>query len=94
MESSEKDWHIMSGLEQAHFQSDKELANNFKQIEFDNLNKTNIEGIPIKAEFIKNRLNIALSKPAHTLIIGTTGSGKTTTFINPTLQILDRKSVV
>ena len=88
MESSEKDGHIMSGLEQAHFQSDKELATNFKQIEFDSLNKTNIEGIPIKAEFVKNKLNIALSKPAHTLIIGTTGSGKTTTFINPTLQIL------
>lgn len=88
MKSSEEDKHIMSGLEQAHFQSEKELATNFKQIEFDSLNKTNIEGIPIKAECIKNKLNITLSKPAHTLIIGTTGSGKTTTFINPTAQIL------
>ncbi|MDD2564178.1 MAG: type IV secretory system conjugative DNA transfer family protein [Salinivirgaceae bacterium] len=88
MKSNEEDKHIMSGLEQAHFQSDKELATNFKQIEFDSLNKTNIEGIPIKAEFVKNKLNITLSKPAHTLIIGTTGSGKTTSFINPTAQIL------
>ncbi len=88
METSEKDQHIVSGLEQAHFQTDKELSKNFTQIEFDDLCKTNVEGIPIKAEQINNKLNITLSKPAHTLIIGTTGSGKTTTFINPTAQIL------
>jgi len=88
MESNESDKDILSGLEQAHFQTDKELAKNFKQIEFDSLNKNSIEGIPIKAEFAKKKLNITFSKPAHTLIIGTTGSGKTTTFINPTIQIL------
>jgi len=88
IESSERDKHIFSGLEQAHFQSDKELSDNFDQIEFNDLNIKDIEGIPIKAELVKNNLNITLSKPAHTLIIGTTGSGKTTSFINPTLQIL------
>ena len=88
MESSDKDKHILAGLEQAHFESDKELKQNFKQVEFSKLPQTNIEGIPIKAEEIKGKLNITLSKPAHTLIIGTTGSGKTTTFINPTTQIL------
>ena len=88
MQSNDADKHIMSGLEQAHFQSEKELTKNFRQIEFDFLKKTKIDGIPIKAESIKNKLNITFSKPAHTLIIGTTGSGKTTTFINPTLQIL------
>ena len=88
MESSDKDKHIMSGLETAHFQTEKELAKNFTQIEYDDLKKTNFDGIPIKAEYVKNKLNITFSKPAHTLIIGTTGSGKTTTFINPTAQIL------
>ncbi|MDD3999644.1 MAG: type IV secretory system conjugative DNA transfer family protein, partial [Bacilli bacterium] len=88
METSEKDQHIVSGLEQAHFQTDKELSKNFTQIEFDALKTANVEGIPIKAEQVKNKLMITLSKPAHTLIIGTTGSGKTTTFINPTAQIL------
>ena len=88
MESSEKDKHFLAGLEQAHFESDKELKQNFKQIDFDRLSQTNIDGIPIKAEEIKKKLTITLSKPAHTLIIGTTGSGKTTTFINPTTQIL------
>ena len=39
-------------------------------------------------EETKKDFNITLAKPAHTLIIGTTGSGKTTTFISPTIQIL------
>lgn len=88
IESNERDKHILAGLEQAHFETDKELKQNFKQIDFNKLSQTNIEGIPIKAEEINNKLTITLAKPAHTLIIGTTGSGKTTTFINPTAQIL------
>lgn len=88
MESSDNDKHLLSGLETAHFQTEKELTSNFTQIEFDDLKKTNFDGIPIKAEYVKNKLNITFSKPTHTLIIGTTGSGKTTTFINPIAQIL------
>ncbi len=79
---------IQAGLEQAHFQTEKELSKNFKQINFDNLSQQFVEGIPIKAEMVKNKLNITLAKSAHTLVIGTTGSGKTTTFISPTIQIL------
>ena len=45
MESSEKDKHITAGLEEAHFQSEKELKTNFKIIEFDELKHSNIEGI-------------------------------------------------
>ena len=88
MQANEKDSHILAGLEQAHFQTDKELKKNFTQIDFDKLQSTKIDGIPIKAEEINNKLTITMAKPAHTLIIGTTGSGKTTTFINPTIQIL------
>lgn len=88
MQANEKDSHILAGLEQAHFQTDKELKKNFTQIDFDKLQSTKIDGIPIKAEETNNKLTITMAKPAHTLIIGTTGSGKTTTFINPTIQIL------
>lgn len=87
MSTTEKDI-IYTGLEQAHFQSDDELTNNFKTVPYITLPKTDIEGIPIKAEETKKGYDITFSKPAHTLIIGTTGSGKTTTFINPTIQIL------
>ena len=87
MSTTEKDI-IYTGLEQAHFQTDDEIKNNFKTMPYNLLPKTDIEGIPIKAEETKKGYDITFSKPAHTLIIGTTGSGKTTTFINPTIQIL------
>lgn len=91
MNASEKDKHILSGLEQAHFQSDEEIAKNFNTYEYDKLPTTNIDGIPIKAEQIKNKLDITFAKNTHTLIIGTTGSGKTTSFVNPTIQILSNQ---
>ncbi len=87
MSTTEKDI-IYTGLEQAHFQTDEEIKNNFKTVSYTLLPKTDIEGIPIKAEEIKKDFLITFAKPAHTLIIGTTGSGKTTTFINPTIQVL------
>lgn len=57
------------------------------------LPQVDIEGIPVKAEETKKGYDITFSKPAHTLIIGTTGSGKTTTFINPTIQILSNTRI-
>lgn len=88
MQASEKDKDIYTGLEQAHFQTDKEIKENYKTVEYNLLPKTEIEGIPVLAEETNKGYNITFSKPAHTLIIGTTGSGKTTTFINPVTQIL------
>ena len=88
MQAKEKDKDIYTGLEQAHFQTEKEMLSNFKKVEYTKLPNTDIEGIPVKAEETRKGYEITFAKPAHTLIIGTTGSGKTTTFINPTVQIL------
>lgn len=88
MQASEKDKEIYTGLENAHFQTDKEMAENYKTIEYSKLCKTDIEGIPVKAEETNKGYNVTFAKSAHTMIIGTTGSGKTTTFINPVVQIL------
>ncbi len=79
---------IYTGLEQAHFETQKEIETNFNTVCYDDLPNLDIEGIPIIAEEGKKDYKITFAKPAHTLIIGTTGSGKTTTFINPTVQIL------
>lgn len=79
---------IYTGLEQAHFETQKEIETNFNIVSYDDLPNLDIEGIPIIAEEGKKDYKITFAKPAHTLIIGTTGSGKTTTFINPTVQIL------
>ena len=92
MSTTEKDI-IYTGLEQAHFQTDEELKNNFKTVSYTMLPQVDIEGIPVKAEETKKGYDITFSKPAHTLIIGTTGSGKTTTFINPTIQILSNTRI-
>lgn len=69
MESSDRDKHLLSGLETAHFQTEKELASNFTQIEFDDLKKTNFDGIPIKAEYVKTNLTLHFqSQPTHSLL--------------------------
>ena len=88
LQANEKDKDIFTGLEQAHFQTDKEIQNNFRTIDYENLPNAKIEGIAIKAEETNKGYKVTFANPAHTLIIGTTGSGKTTTFINPTIQIL------
>ena len=46
------------------------------------------DGIPIRAERIGKDTEINMYKPIHTIVIGTTGSGKTTMVIDPTIQIL------
>lgn len=52
MSTTEKDI-IYTGLEQAHFQTDEEIKNNFKTISYTMLPQVDIEGIPIKAEETK-----------------------------------------
>ena len=60
----------------------------FKFHYYEDLHRSDNIGIPIRAELINGRLNVNMYKPIHTLVIGTTGAGKTTQFINPTVQIL------
>lgn len=47
-------------------------------------------GILIRNERVNNKLQINLRSPIHTLIIGTTGSGKTTCYIDPSIRILSK----
>ena len=86
----ERDKHIFANLEQASFQSEREIEQNFQTVEYMDLPNTEVKGIPIQAYEENNRLKITFSPPTHTLVIGTTGSGKTTTFINPAIQILSQ----
>ncbi len=84
----ERDKHIVANLEQARFQNEREIAKNFQTVDYADLPNTEVKGIPIQAYEENNRLKITFSPPTHTLVIGTTGSGKTTTFVNPSIQIL------
>lgn len=74
----------------SRFVSEKELRteSKFKFYLWQDLKKCTSEGIVIRAEYKNKQLMVNMYKPIHTLVIGTTGSGKTQGFVIPTIQIL------
>lgn len=70
--------------------SAEELKTNpaFKFHYYEDLKRSDNVGIPIRAELINGKLHVNMYKSIHTLVIGVTGAGKTTQFIDPTVQIL------
>ena len=48
------------------------------------------DGIVIRSAVQGGKLHINMYDPIHTMIIGTTGSGKTQTYINPSIRILSQ----
>ena len=55
---------------------------------FTDLKNHKFDGIPLRAERVGNHTEVNMQKPIHTLVIGTTGSGKTTMLVDPTIQML------
>lgn len=81
-------------LENSRFMTEKERDANFMPCRFTRLGESKKDGVPVYALYDKKKkeLNVNLASPMHGLIIGSTGSGKTTTFINPMIQILAQSS--
>lgn len=92
IQGDERDNDVAANLEAARFQTDKEIDKNYERAEYAELAYQKIEGIPVKAVDRNGKYEIHFAKNAHTMIIGTTGSGKTTTFINPVVQILSQSA--
>ena len=80
-------------LEDTHFLTTQEIKQNkgLCVTKFSKLAEV-VDGVPVSARVEKygNNAEVILAKPIHTLVIGTTGSGKTTTFVDPTIEILAR----
>ena len=80
---------IDTGLENSRFLTEKERDANFPHYTYDNMKDVKKDGVPIRAVLDKKgMLQCNFLPGTHSLVIGATGSGKTTTFINPMIQLL------
>ncbi|MCD7729064.1 MAG: type IV secretory system conjugative DNA transfer family protein [Clostridia bacterium] len=86
----DKDKSMVEGnLENSRFLTEQERDANFRPTTYDKLSNENKDGVLVRAQLAKNgKLNINFCSPCHSIIIGSTGSGKTTTFVNPMIQCL------
>lgn len=84
---------VDSPLENSRFLTDKERDKYFPGFDLDDAASSSKDGIPVRAVLDKKgHLQVNLMGGAHSLVIGATGSGKTTTFINPMIQIIGATS--
>ena len=80
---------VEANLENSRWMTDSERDKIFTSCKYSELAGMKKDGVPIRALFDgKGDMKITFNSPCHGLIIGSTGSGKTTTFINPMIQLL------
>lgn len=85
-----KDGKKISQYADSRWVTEKELMteSRFRYYLYRDLKHCKDDGIVIRSDLRGNSLHINMYKPIHTLIIGTTGSGKTEGYVNPSIQIL------
>ncbi len=85
---------LLSPLENSRFLTDKERDKYFPGFRFSQATEVSKDGVPVRAVLNNkgNELEVNVCPGAHSLVIGATGSGKTTTFINPMIQIIAETS--
>lgn len=84
---------VRGSLENSRFLTETERDKYFPEHLYKDLNGVKKDGIPVRAVLNKKKmLDVNFLPGAHSLIIGATGSGKTTTFINPMIQLLGATS--
>lgn len=84
---------IDSPLENSRFLTDKERDKYFPGFVYEDAASQSKDGVPVRAVLDKKgKLQVNFLGGAHSLVIGATGSGKTTTFINPMIQLIGATS--
>ncbi|MCQ2561251.1 MAG: type IV secretory system conjugative DNA transfer family protein, partial [Clostridia bacterium] len=83
------DGSVNSVLENSRFLTSKERDNLFGPATYETMESVKKDGVPVRAILNKEgKLEVNIMPGVHSLVIGSTGSGKTTTFINPMIQLL------
>ena len=79
-----------SNLENSRWMNDKEKKSLFKYHLYSALGEVEKDGIPVAAALDRKGkdMSVGFNAPCHSIIIGSTGSGKTTTFVSPMIQLL------
>ena len=82
---------VNADLENSHFMTDHEINQNdgFTVTDFSELQNVN-DGVLITAERKRTGMDVVLLKPIHSLIIATTGTGKTSAYVSPFIEIQSR----
>ncbi len=91
--ADKKDGSSLKGekdLENVKWIEGKELDAKFKHCFWSNLGDFYTEGIPFRAVYRRGDIKIHFTPSYHALIVGTTGVGKSTAFVEPTIQILGK----
>ncbi len=81
---------VEANLENSRWMNDKEKNSIFKPYKYSELANTKKDGVPVMAQVNSKGkdMDILFNSPCHSIIIGSTGSGKTTTFVNPMIQLI------
>ena len=79
-----------ANLENSRWMNEKEKKQLFKFYNYSELANVKKDGVPITAILDRKEkdMQVGFNAPCHSIIIGSTGSGKTTTFVSPMIQIL------
>ena len=79
-----------SNLENSRWMTGKEKRSLFSYHSYSELANVEKDGIPVGASLLgKDKdMEVGFNAPCHSIIIGSTGSGKTTTFVSPMIQLL------
>ena len=81
---------VETNLENSRWMTDDERDKIFKPHKYSKLHEVKKDGIPVMAKLTdKDKdMKVVYNSPCHSLIIGSTGSGKTTTFVSPMIQLI------
>ena len=88
--SVEEELGGMDKMGSSHWMTNEEIEKVFPKLAYDDIHNHEVNGFVVQTKDIKGKTYAHYKGKTHCLAIGTTGSGKTSRLINPTLQFIGR----